>query len=46
MDALERTWLLYKESFSVLSEDGEVLLFPVLSAVCAVLLAAGFFVPL
>jgi hypothetical protein len=46
MDALQRTWRLYKESFSVLSEDGEILLFPVLSGVCAVLLAAGFFVPL
>jgi len=46
MGALERTWHLYKESFAVLSEDGEILLFPVLSGVCAVLLAAGFFVPL
>ena len=46
MDALERTWHLYKESFAVLSEDGEILIFPVLSGICAVLLAAGFFVPL
>jgi hypothetical protein len=37
---------LYKESFAVLSQDGEVLLFPALSGVCAVLLATGFFVPL
>ncbi|MGA3095162.1 MAG: DUF6159 family protein [Bryobacteraceae bacterium] len=46
MGALERTWRLYAESFSVLSEDGEILLFPVLSGVCAILLAVGFFVPL
>jgi hypothetical protein len=46
MGALERTWRLYKESFSVLSEDGQILLFPVLSGACVVLLAAGFFVPL
>lgn len=46
MDALERTWQLYKESFSVLSEDGEILLFPVLSGICVVLLAAGFFIPM
>jgi hypothetical protein len=46
MGVLERTWRLYKESFSVLSEDGKILLFPVLSGTCVVLLAAGFFVPL
>jgi hypothetical protein len=46
MDALERTWHLYKESFTVLSDEGKILLFPALSGVCAVLLAAGFFVPM
>ncbi len=46
MDALERTWLLWKESFAVLSKDGEILLFPVLSGISVVLLAAGFFFPL
>ncbi|MGD0499796.1 MAG: DUF6159 family protein [Bryobacteraceae bacterium] len=46
MGALERTWRLYMESFAVLSEDGELLLFPALSGVCAIALAAGFFVPL
>jgi len=46
MGALGRTWHLYKESFAVLSDDGEILLFPVLSGVCAVLLAVAFFVPL
>jgi hypothetical protein len=46
MGALGRSWHLYKESFAVLSDDGEILLFPVLSGVCAVLLAVAFFVPL
>jgi hypothetical protein len=46
MGTLERTWRLWSESFVVLSKDGEVLLFPVLSGVSALLLAAGFFVPL
>jgi hypothetical protein len=46
MGVLARTWRLYAESFAVLSQDGEILLFPVLSGVCAILLAAGFFVPL
>ncbi|HUP04134.1 MAG TPA: DUF6159 family protein [Bryobacteraceae bacterium] len=44
--ACSRTWHLYKESFAVLSQDGEVLAFPVLSGICAMVLAAGFFVPL
>jgi len=46
MGALDRAWHLYKESFAVLSDDGEILLFPVLSGVCAILLAVAFFVPL
>jgi hypothetical protein len=46
MGALDRTWHLYKESFAVLSDDGEILLFPVLSGICAVILAVAFFVPL
>jgi len=43
MGALERTWQLYKESFAVMTEDGEILLFPILSGISATLLFAGFF---
>src|SRR5512138_2451578 len=43
---LGRTWQLYKQSFAVLSADVEVLLFPVMSAVSALLVGASFFVPL
>jgi hypothetical protein len=46
MGALERTWHLYKESFAVLSDDGEILVFPFLSGLSAALLAVAFFVPL
>ncbi len=46
MGTLGRTWNLYKQSFNVLSADAEIVLFPVLSAVSAILLAAGFFFPL
>ncbi len=43
---LGRTWKLYKQSFAVLGADTEILLFPVMSAVSAVLVAAAFFFPL
>jgi len=43
---LDRTWRLYKESFNVLSADVEILLFPVMSAVAAIAVAASFFIPL
>jgi hypothetical protein len=46
MGALDRTWQLYKQSFAVLSADIEILLFPVMSAVAAILVAVSFFVPL
>jgi hypothetical protein len=46
MGTLERTWSLYKQSFNILSADVEIVLFPVMSAVSAILLAAGFFYPL
>jgi hypothetical protein len=46
MDTLGRTWTLYKQSFSILSADAEIVFFPVMSAVSAILLAAGFFFPL
>lgn len=46
MGTLGRTWQLYKQSFEVLSADTEVLLFPVLSAISAILVGAGFFIPM
>lgn len=46
MGTLERTWSLYKQSFNILSADAEIVLFPVMSAVSAVLVAVGFFYPL
>jgi len=46
MGTLGRTWELFKQSVAVLNADVEILLFPVMSAVSAVLLAAGFMVPL
>ena len=46
MGTLGRTWELYKQSFAVLSADVEILLFPVMSAVAALLVGASFFVPL
>jgi hypothetical protein len=46
VNGLSRAWELYKQSFAVLSKDGEMLIFPIASGVCVVLLAAGFFIPL
>jgi hypothetical protein len=46
MGMLGRTWNLYKQSFDVLCADAEIIFFPVMSAIAAVLLAAGFFFPL
>lgn len=46
MGTLGRTWQLYQQSFRVLSADTEILLFPVLSAVASMLVAASVFVPL
>lgn len=46
MITLSRTWELFKQSLTVLSEEPSLVLFPVLSAFSAVLLMAGFFIPL
>ncbi len=46
MGTLGRTWELYRQSFNVLSADAEIVLFPIMSAISAILLAAGFFFPL
>ena len=41
-----RTWQLTKQSFAVLRADKEILLFPVLSAVAAVVVSLSFLLPL
>ena len=46
MGTLDRTWQLYKQSFKVLSADVEILLFPVMSTIAAIAVAASFFIPL
>lgn len=46
MGTLDRTWKLFKQSFAVLGADTEILLFPVLSTIAAILVGASFFVPL
>lgn len=46
MGAVGRSWQLLKESFTVLNADVEILLFPVMSAISAILVAATFFVPM
>ncbi len=46
MGTLGRAWVLYKQSFNVLSADAEIVFFPVMSGIATVLLAAGFFLPL
>lgn len=40
---LGRTWELYKQSFAILSSEAEIVLFPVMSAISVLLVAAGFF---
>jgi hypothetical protein len=46
MRSLEHTWNLYKQSFAVLAADPEILVFPILSTISALLLAGGFFYPM
>ena len=46
MGKLATTWELAKVSWSVLRADKELLLLPVLSAICAILVSVTFFVPL
>lgn len=46
MGTMRQTWDLYKKSFDVLCADVEIVLFPVLSALSAIFLAAGFFYPM
>lgn len=47
MGRLGKTWTLYKQSFNVLcADDAEIVFFPVMSVISAILVAAGFFYPL
>lgn len=41
-----RSWALLKASAGVLSQDKELLMFPLLSAVCTVIVAAAFLLPM
>jgi hypothetical protein len=43
---LSRSWALTKESFAVLRADKEILLFPVMSSIAAIVVTVSFFVPL
>lgn len=44
--AVGRTWDLTKQSFAVLQADKEILLFPVISALAAIVVSISFLVPL
>lgn len=44
-DKLARSWALVKASAAVLRNDKKLLVFPALSAVCTLIVAASFFVP-
>ncbi|MGO4885505.1 MAG: DUF6159 family protein [Bryobacteraceae bacterium] len=46
MDRFSRGWQLFKESFAVLAGDAEILVFPLCSGFCLLLLGVSFFVPL
>jgi hypothetical protein len=46
MRSLEHTWNLYRQSFAVLAADPEIVVFPVLSTICALLVAGGFSYPM
>ena len=45
MKRISNTWNLIKSSFRVLMEDKKMLLFPILSGVCTLLIVASFFIP-
>jgi hypothetical protein len=46
MGRIDRTWQLFRESYAVLGNDPEILLFPLMSGISVILLGASFFVPL
>ena len=45
-ERLSRSWGLIKASAGVLAQDKELLVFPLLSAVCTVIVGAAFMLPL
>lgn len=46
MKRISNTWTLIKSSFQVLMQDTRMLIFPVLSGICTLLIAVSFFIPL
>lgn len=40
-----RSWLLLKESFAVLKDNAGLIVFPVISGICTLIVSAAFFVP-
>lgn len=44
-DSIKRSWVLTQESFKVLMQDKELMMFPVISAILTVLVVASFIVP-
>lgn len=44
-EKLSRSWILVKASAAVLRDDKKLLVYPALSALCTVIVAASFFVP-
>lgn len=44
-DAIKRSWNLTQESFKVLMQDKELMIFPVISAILTILVVASFLVP-
>src|SRR4029453_17061444 len=46
MSRISRTWELAQVSWSVLRADKELMLLPVLSAICSIVVSASFFIPL
>jgi Family of unknown function (DUF6159) len=46
MGKFGRAWQLFNESLAVLGDDAEILLFPVMSGISAVLVGISFFIPL
>ena len=46
MKRISNTWALVKSSFQVLMQDKRLLIFPILSGICTLLIVISFFIPL
>jgi hypothetical protein len=46
MNRIARTWELARVSWSVLRADKELMLLPIMSAICSIVVSASFFIPL